>query len=236
MIRKILLGTLALILLVVVGILVLYFTRDTTPVANKVATATPAPESIIYGLNTEESELSFVIELGGSDVNGTFGLANGSLELKSVEGGYELVANVIIDGETVDTGNRLVNFAMRFGMETEKYPYGVYAGVSEEVFSDPNETQSLTLIGPLEISGVTNQYSAVAEFHVEGDTAYVDSDLLVDLADFGVEFPESVGSTILNAHLKLVATEGLAMEVTPPTDITPDANAETTPTAETSSN
>lgn len=209
--RRVLIGLLVLILLLVGAATVWYFTRDTTPVENQLATATPLPESVIFGVDDSESTLDFTIELANNDVEGTFVISDGTLVLVPTDDGWQFQANLIIDGQSVETGSSFMNSLLVLAMQAEKYPYGVFTGITLDSFENPEEPQTVTLVGEIELSGVTNPQTAEVEILRDGQILTADATLTVDFADFGADF-STIGNTEMDVTLHIVASQALAPE------------------------
>ena len=234
MMKKGLLIFLGLIVLVGGGFVVYTLTRDVEAVDNKLPTATPAPDSQIYGIDLDASELSFVIETNIADISASFKMADGTIELQPAENGWRLAANIILDGDSVDAGDPLANYALKFGLEVEKYPYGVFSAVSEEIITDIEADQTLTVTGNLELHGVTQPKTVIMNYSMDDNgRILITAETTVDMRDFDAEFPESVGNNVLDATFTLVADKALAPApaTETPADVTPEADTETTPEA-----
>jgi polyisoprenoid-binding protein YceI len=226
----------ALLVVIIAGYFL--FFNDPEPVENKLPTATPAPEAAVYGFDTENSELKFTIETEFGDIKGTFKLTGGTIvKQPAADGGFNLIANVIIDGNSVDTGNRLINFAMRQGLKADTFPYGVFTGDSTTTYTSAAEPIDLTLSGNIELSGITNPIEVPIQFQeMEDGSLTVSADIQINMEDFKVSFPEQIGSNILNAKLNIIAREDLAPVETPTVQETPSAKEITpVPTDEDSS-
>ncbi len=199
------------VLLVAVGGWYL-FIREVDPVANELATATPAPDSVIYGLDPTSSTLDFVmpdVPIAG-DITGNFDLIGGSLVMQPKgDGTYDLVVNVIVDGASVDTGAEFANQVMVKALEADKYPCGVFTGIGDLTFTEQEAVTSvqLTLNGDLEISGTTqdNQDFVTVFQTFEDGTAIAKAEFELSMADFGVD----LGGEDLQATLNINASNSI---------------------------
>ena len=200
---SIILGIVLLLLVVAGGWYV--FIREVDPVGNELATATPAPDSIIYGLDSTNSTLGFVIPgvpfVG--EISGEFDLIGGSLIMQPTgDGKYDLVVNVVVDGGSVEAGSPAANQAIITAFQADKFPCGVYTGIGDKTFEDATEVVELTIVGDLEISGETSKdedFSTVFQTFEDGSaTAVATFNLALDT--FGVPLEDLQGTLNINAH------------------------------------
>lgn len=201
---SIILGVILLLILVIGGWYV--FIREVDPVANELATATPAPDSIIYGLDPSDSTLDFVIPgvpfIG--EISGTFDLIGGSLVMQPTGDGktYDLVVTVVVHGESVEAGSPAANQAIITAFQSDKFPCGVYTGIGDVTFEDATELVQLTIVGDLEISGeISEDEDFATEFQVfEDGSAVSTATFNLSLDSFGVPLEDLQGTLNINAH------------------------------------
>lgn len=193
------------------------FIREVDPVANELATATPAPDSIVYGLDPTSSTLDFVmpdVPIAG-DITGQFNLIGGSLVMQPTgDGTYDLVVNIVVDGGSVDTGAEFANQVMVKALEADKYPCGVFTGIGDTQFTEDEARQivQLTLNGDLEISGTTqDNQDFITDFQTfEDGSATAQAQFGLSMADFGVD----LGGEDLQATMNITA----GLDIDPDTD------------------
>lgn len=210
--RRILIGVLVILLLLAGGVAYL-FLNDPEDIDPELPTATPAPQSRIFGVDTEATTLKFSLDLGsGGMLDGTFDITNGTLLLVPAENGWKLQVNLIVEGQTVETGSAIRNQLLIIALKAKEYPYGVFTGISEETIVDPSEEQDVLLVGEIELSGIQNPQNGLTTMKLDGDTLTADTRLDIDFTDFGSDFSGLGASNVMGIDLHLEARTDLAPE------------------------
>jgi hypothetical protein len=209
--RRILIGVL-IVLLFIAGGIVYLFLNDPEDIDPELPTATPAPQSRIYGVDPEATTLAFSLEIGGGTLEGTFDITDGTLLLVPAENGWKLQVNLIVEGQTVETGSSLQNQLLIIALKAKEYPYGVYTGLSEEIVTDPETEQDVLLVGEIELSGIQNPQDGLTTMRLDGDILTADTQLDVDFTDFGADFSALGASNVMNIDLHIEARADLAPE------------------------
>ena len=209
--RRLLIGVLVVILLIA-GYIVYLFVNDPEDIDPELPTATPAPMSRIYGMDTEATTLDFSLDLGSGTLEGTFDITDGTVLLVPADDGWKLQVNLIVEGQTVETGSSFQNELLILALKAKQYPYGVYTGLSEEVITDLDLEQDVLLVGEIELSGIQNPQNGLTTLNIDGDSLTADTQLDVDFTDFGADFSVIGASNIMGIDLHIVASTDLAPE------------------------
>ncbi|MCI0712198.1 MAG: YceI family protein [Chloroflexi bacterium] len=209
--RRLLIAVLVVLLIIAGGVAYL-FLNDPEDVDPELPTATPAPQSRIFGVDTETTTLAFSLDLGGGTIDGTFDITDGTLLLVPAEDGWKLQVNLIVEGQTVETGSSIRNQLLIIALKAKEYPYGVYTGLSEEIITDPEEEQEVLLVGEIELSGIQNPQNGLTTMKLDGDLLTADTRLDIDFTDFGADFSALGASNIMAIDLHIEARADLAPE------------------------
>ena len=209
--RRLLIAVLVVLLIIAGGVAYL-FLNDPEDIAPELPTATPAPQSRIFGIDTEATTLAFSLDLGGATIDGTFDITDGTLLLVPAEDGWKLQVNLIVEGQSVETGSSLRNQLLIIALKAKEYPYGVYTGLSQEIITDPEEEQQVLLVGEIELSGIQNPQNGLTTMKLDGDVLTADTRLDIDFTDFGADFSALGASNIMGIDLHIEAHSDLAPE------------------------
>lgn len=209
--RRLLIAVLVVLLIIAGGVAYL-FLNDPEDVDPELPTATPAPQSRIFGVDTEATTLAFSLDLGGGTIDGTFDITDGTMLLVPVEDGWKLQVNLIVEGQTVETGSSIRNQVLIIALKAKEYPYGVYTGLSEEIITDPEEEQEVLLVGEIELSGIQNPQNGLTTMKLDGDLLTANTRLDIDFTDFGADFSALGASNIMSIDLHIEARSDLAPE------------------------
>jgi polyisoprenoid-binding protein YceI len=214
-------GCLFILLLPILMGIYWIFIREVEPKENQLQFATPIPQAQLYQISEADSTLDFSI-LDGK-VTGTIDVSGKDLSLEpAAEGGWLLRANVQLDGQSTDTGNAFMNFLLIEGLKAEEFPYGALVASTSETFPTLEDIQNhpMELVGDLEISGEIEPFTVPCTVTLNDGVVTVNATTIVDLADFGVSFPEQIGSSEMDVTIKVVAylVEGGVIEEGTPAD------------------
>ncbi|MBI5931415.1 MAG: YceI family protein [Chloroflexi bacterium] len=217
-------GCALIVLLPILTAVYWFFIRDVEAKENKLQFATPVPESKVYAVSKEDSLLNFTI-LG--KVHGTIDISGENFTLEPTEDGqWHVVANMQLDGQSTKTeSGEFIDFVLKAGLKADEYPYGRFVARSIETFADPTNIpeQAAQLVGDLEISGVVNTYTLDCTVSVLDGVLTVYTTPTIDLKEFGVNFPEQIGSSEMTTEITVKAylTEnGGEADATTPADTT----------------
>lgn len=194
-----------LLLPIIVGIY-WFLIREVEPKENKLLFATPVPQAQLYQISQEESTLDFSI-LDGK-VTGTIDISGKDLLLEPApDGGWIMRANVQLDGQSTETGSAFMNFLLIQGLKAEEFPYGALVASTTETLPTLENIQNhpMELTGDLEISGEIEPFTIPCTVTLSDGMLTLNANTLVDLADFGVAFPEQIGSSEMDATIEVKA-------------------------------
>lgn len=207
-------GCALIVLLPILFVVYWFFIRDVEAKENKLQFATPIPQAQIYAVTQENSELKFTIL---ERIHGTIDISGENLILKPTpDGKRQLEVNLQMDGQSTKTeSGEFIDFVLKAGLKADEYPYGRFVATSTETFEDSATIaeQPITLVGQLEISGVVKDYTVDATMSLQDGVLTIQTSPTIDLKDFGVNFPEQIGSSemaaeiTVNAHLIENSTE-----------------------------
>jgi polyisoprenoid-binding protein YceI len=204
--RRLFIG-LGIVTLMVVGAGIYWiFIRETEPKDNILTFSTPIPEAQIYRVDSQQSSLAFTIQTSLGDIDGTLAITGERFSLTPDAGQWRLSGDMKMDGQTMETGNGLINAALKAGMKVDQHPFGVFVGQSNELLPDLNaQNQPVTMVGRLEISGVVRDFSIPAVMSVADGVLTMTAETTVDLALFEVDFPSAIASSEMSARITTVA-------------------------------
>ncbi|MBN1200818.1 MAG: YceI family protein [Anaerolineae bacterium] len=214
-----LVGCITAVLILVIGTIILFLEFFDPGSKNDTSTdlVTPtiaAQMARVFEVSPGESQVDFVAQVGGIDLEGVFPVEAGTITLEPVGDELRVLVRLNIDVDSVDTGTSAVNQVLRVAMATGDYPIAFYVATSRGYVPVTEEVIEFALDGMLEVHNVPNEHSMAVEAQlVSGDMwAVATSDL--DLADHGVEFPSVIGSTTIKLTARLQAYEGESITVT----------------------
>ncbi|MBN1681245.1 MAG: YceI family protein [Anaerolineae bacterium] len=206
---------------------VLWMSGDVEKQDLVLATSIPLPMSRYFIANPDKSQLDIVVDSRMGDIEGSFRLARGTVELSPETGGWRVIVNLILDAGTLSMGNEALDSVMAHALELDKYPEGAFIAHSDDMASELNPPFDVTLRGEIELHGVVKDYEIPTRVTLEGDTLTLAAHVIIDAAEFGVEIPLGFADEKLDTELVVVAYEGAPPAESIPTGDTP---AESTPT------
>jgi polyisoprenoid-binding protein YceI len=214
-----LVGCITAVLILVIGTIILFLEFFDPGSKNDTSTdlVTPtiaAQMARVFEVSPGESQVDFVAQVGGIDLEGVFPVEAGTITLEPVGDELRVLVRLNIDVDSVDTGTSAVNQVLRVAMATGDYPIAFYVATSRGYVPVTEEVIEFALDGMLEVHNVPNEHSMAVEAQlVSGDMwAVATSDL--DLGNHGVEFPSVIGSTTIKLTARLQAYEGESITVT----------------------
>jgi polyisoprenoid-binding protein YceI len=165
------------------------------------------PISQLYTIK-QESELAFVMNTAIGEIDGTFDITGERVELIPVEvgDGWRMVAYLTIDGKSAETGQPVMNQLIVEAFAGRKYT-GVFRGVSKEIIESLQGKQQVTLDGNLELKGNIRSFSIPVEFEVNDGKLDAVARTTLDVAEFGVELPPAVQSSVMDVEIRVTATQ-----------------------------
>lgn len=212
-------GCALIVLLPILFVVYWFFIRDVEAKENKLQFATPVPQSQVYIVTKDDSLLKFTII---ERINGTIDISGENFILKpTTDGKWQLEANLQMDGQSTKTAQgEFWDFLLKAGLKADEHPYGRFIATSTETFDDSTAfpEQPVTLVGQLEISGVVNDFTINATTSLQDGVLTVNATPTIDLKDFGVSFPEQIGSSEMATEITVM---GHLAESTGSTEATP---------------
>lgn len=208
-------GCIAIVLIPILAVVYWFFIRDVEAKENKLQFATPVPQAQIYAVTRDDSQLKFTIL---ETISGTIDISGENFTLQPTADGRWLVqANMQIDGQSTDTGNAFYDAVLKAGLKANEHPYGRFVASSTETFEDVITIleQPVTLVGQLEISGIVNDFTINATISIRDGVMAIRATPSIDLKDFGVNFPEQIGSSEMDTDIEVIAR---LVENVPPAD------------------
>ncbi len=217
--RRLISGCALIILLPILFIVYWFFIRDVEAKENKLQFATPVPQAQVYIVTKDDSLLKFTII---ERINGTIDISGENFILKpTTDGKWQLEANLQMDGQSTKTAQgEFWDFLLKVGLKADEHPYGRFIATSTETFDDSTAfpEQPVTLVGQLEISGIVNDFTINATISLQDSVLTVNATPTIDLKDFGVSFPEQIGSSEMATEITVM---GHLAESTGSTEATP---------------
>ncbi len=217
--RRLISGCALIILLPILFVIYWFFIRDVEAKENKLQFATPVPQAQVYIVTKDDSLLKFTII---ERINGTIDISGENFILKpTTDGKWQLEANLQMDGQSTKTAQgEFWDFLLKAGLKADEHPYGRFIATSTETFDDSTAfpEQPVTLVGQLEISGIVNDFTINATTSLQDGVLTVNATPTIDLKDFGVSFPEQIGSSEMATEITVI---GHLTESTGSTEATP---------------
>jgi polyisoprenoid-binding protein YceI len=200
------------------------FIRNVEAEENKLGVPTPeAGEEAyhIYVFDLEQTTLNFTIDSKLGEIKGTFDIVGRWFEVVQTTDaeGWTIRLVLDIDGRSVETGNVLANSLIEMGFDAERYPIGRFVGQGDIPIPALSGSYSLNMVGQLELSGVVKPLSIPVEMTFEQDQLVATGSPMIDAAEFGANFPEQIGSSVLQTQIKVVAIESDEAINTIPNDL-----------------
>jgi len=181
-----------------------WLTAGTGPRDPILVPGTPIPDALRYQVMPDESHLELTVNATIGRVSGQAEMRDGSVELVRDGTGWHVVANLSMDVSSFNVGNEFVNRLIRLALAVETYPIGVFLGRSETPIPAREGTFVVDLRGPLELHGVVRDYTFPTTLTFAGDRLTLVSAATVDAREFGVSIPTIVGSSELEAAMRIV--------------------------------
>lgn len=165
--------------------------KPAAQVAEPVAAQTPAPEAAATATKYQFSEEGSKVEWIGAKVSlkhegsfkkfrGTITVPGSDVTKGSVEFEVEL-ASVESDAEKLTGHLKSADF-----FDVEKFPKSTFKSTSVSAGSEPG---TYTVVGNLDLHGVTKSISFPAKINVSGDAVDVSSEFKINRKDFGIVYP-----------------------------------------------
>ncbi len=193
------------IFLALVVALVWLYGDEATPQQAQLQTETPAAQMQVYTVSADDSWLRIQVKSALGTLDGDYDMGGGTVALEPVEGGWQVVANLTFDARSMEIGNPIANQAMRRALDVETYPYGVFVARSSAPLPNLSAPQTVDLAGQLELHGVVQDYVIPTVVRLEGETATLTAQIVIDAGDFGISIPRLIGTDEFNADLGVVA-------------------------------
>lgn len=210
-IRAMILAT--FLLIIAIGVWYVFF-RDVEAKENQlqapVVEANGETIQRVFVFDTERSIINF--EVDGVGIDGTFDMFGHWFRFIFDSDTETWIAELWldIDGQSVETGNGLLNNAFIFAFKAEEYPVGRFVGTTVEAevpIESLDEEINTTLIGQIELSGVIQDLSVPIRIRIEGETLSASASFPLDASDFDAGLASAAGGSVLNSDIEVVANE-----------------------------
>lgn len=173
------------------------------------ATGTAAPNARVFTIDDSQSIINYeaTLTIGGLKIGGTFAIKGKTITLMPEKDGTRLQIDIGIDGNSVTGANGLVVDALKRNMETDKFPYGHFAAVSQDVFTLGDTPIQTTAVGTVELHGQTHPIQMPITFSIVAGKLTASGATTLELTDFGVNVPTAVMKSVISFKADLVAQE-----------------------------
>lgn len=200
------------VLLVIVGAFIVWTQLldpgDKGDTSTDLVTPTLTTESVrVFDVSPDQSQVDFVTEVGGVELNGVFPVESGTITLEPVGSELRVLVRLDIRVDDADTGNVGVDRVLRAAMETGDYPLAFYVATSRELVPVTEEEIAFDLDGELDVHNVAHAHSMAVQAQLIGRDMWATATSDLDLANHGVEFPALIGSTTIALTARLQAYE-----------------------------
>ena len=171
----------------------------------------------VFDVLPDESQVDFLTEVRGIELEGVYPVEDGTITLEPVSGELRVLVRLNINVDQVSTGNPAVDLVLRSAMATGDYPLAFYVATARDLVPVTEEVISFVLDGNLEVHNVPHAHSMAVRAQLVGGNMWAVATSDLDLANHGVEFPSFIGSTVikLTARLQMRETESVGSEGTP---------------------
>lgn len=201
--RKLLIIICAL-LCAVAGIIWFWWNTDTTPQDAILATATPLPNAVFYDVDPANSQLMIIVDSRFGDIEGTFAMGDGAVELLREGDAWRVIANLTFDARTLDIGNDQLNEVMRRALEVDTYPNGIFVTRSATTIPIDNTSTTIDLVGQMELHGTVRDYTISTTVTLTDTTVTLTAQHVIDAGDFGISIPALFAESELDTDLLIV--------------------------------
>ncbi len=187
---------------------------DATAVPDEAPDVVAAPELIIdrsadeyrlYVFDIDASVINFTIAEAPS-IAGTFGTFGHWFEFIYIpeQQGWCAVLWLDIDGNSVSTGNDIINTFMIEGFQAERYPVGRFVGAATTLISDLSVTNDIIMRGQIELTGVVRDLEVPVQIDIVEEQLIANASFLINANDFGANLPG--GGASLDSKIRMVGT------------------------------
>lgn len=166
-------------------------------------TATPAPAQLAWSVTSDESSLSFTVQVGGAEARGNFGRWTAEIEFDPAapEDGAVTV-RVDIASVFIDTAQARTAIAGADWLDAERFPQADFFGAGFVLREDGD----FALPGTLTLRGTSRPLTLEGNLDIDGDTATATLSATLLRLDFGVGTPDPSVSPQVRIDATLVAT------------------------------
>ncbi len=173
------------------------------------ATGTPVPDVRLFTVIDAQSIINYdaTLTLGGLKIGGTFAIKGKTIKLVPQKDGFQLDIDIQIDGNSVTGANSLVVDALKRNLESDKFPYGHFLAVSQDLLKTGSTTLQTTAVGTVELHGQTRPISMPITLTLTGYQLKASGATTLDLSDFSVNVPTAIMKSVIAFKADLTAEE-----------------------------
>jgi hypothetical protein len=209
--RRLLFGfALIMLMVVLVFVVIASFWLDPghkNDTSSDLATATiTAQAARVFEVLPDESQVDFLTEVRGLNIQGVFPVEGGTITLEPVGDALRVHVYLEINVDDVDISELAKPFIRR-AMATGDYPIAFYVAFSRDLVPVTEDVIYFVLDGELQVHGVAQPYSMDVEAQLIGDTMWAIATSELDLAAHNVEFPALFGSSAIQLTARLSMRE-----------------------------
>ncbi|NLX11581.1 MAG: YceI family protein [Chloroflexi bacterium] len=175
-----------------------------------------APSARVFEVDPAQSQVDFVTQVRGLDLQGVFPVEAGTITLEPVGDELRALVRLEINVDDVSTGNPAVDQVLRTAMTTGDYPIAFYVASSEGLVPVTEQVITFTLDGALDVHNVPYDHNMSVEAQAVGAEIWAIAQSDLDLGNHGVEFPAIIGNNVIKLTARLQAYEGAAPTGTEP--------------------
>lgn len=166
-----------------------------------------ADTALVFDVSPDESQVDFVTEVQGLELNGVFPVGGGTITLDPVGDELRVLVRLDILVDEVDTGSQPIDRVLRGAMKTGDYPIAFYVATSRDLVPVTEERITFDLDGTLEVNNTPYSHSMAVEAQLVAGNMWAIATSDLDLANHGVEFPALIDTSTIKLTARLQAYE-----------------------------
>ncbi|MBN1966286.1 MAG: YceI family protein [Anaerolineae bacterium] len=170
----------------------------------------------VFEVSAAESQVDFVVQVQGLNLDGVFPVQSGTITLEPVGSELRVVVRLNIDVNAVSTGSPPVDDVLRSRsvMATGDYPVAFYVAASRGLVPVTEEEITFVLDGDLELHNVVYEHDMAVRAQLVGQNMWAVATSDLDMANHGIQFPSFFGDTTIQLTARLHAYEGEVSDIT----------------------
>jgi len=162
-------------------------------------------EQRVLVLDPQATQVSFVLQATGHDVEGALGLKAGRIAFDPASGAAS--GEIAIDLKSAATGNKSRDNQMQKDvLETDSYPLAVFRAEKLRGSVPESGSGQITLDGTLSLHGSEHKVSLLAKVEVQGGRLKAETEIPIPFVEWGLHDP----SILMLRVAKVVSVKVLA--------------------------